>query len=96
MIALGTLDQLGAPTNARAIFNAVSSDSDPELVKNTCGAVELLRTQPFIRYDRSTAVGRNVQSIIKPESVEPLELLELNSISAFIRRIAIITPASPR
>ena len=43
-------------------------------------AVELLRTQPFIRYDRSTAVGRKVQSIIKSESVEPLEILELNSI----------------
>lgn len=43
-------------------------------------AVELLKTQPFIRYDRSTAVGRKVQSIIKSESVEPLEILELNSI----------------
>ena len=30
-------------------------------------AVELLRTQPFIRYDRSTAVGRKVQSIIKSD-----------------------------
>ena len=43
-------------------------------------AVELLRTQQFIRYDRSTAVGRKVQSIIKSESIEPLEILELNSI----------------
>lgn len=47
---------------------------------DTDDAVELLRTQPFIRYDRSTAVGRKVERFFRREGIEPQEILELNSI----------------
>jgi len=43
-------------------------------------AIELLRTQPYIRYDRSTAVGRKVTKFFRREAIEPNEILELNSI----------------
>lgn len=48
--------------------------------KGTDDAIELLRTQPFIRYDRTTAVGRKVERFFRQEAIEPEEILELNSI----------------
>jgi len=46
----------------------------------TRDALELLRTQPYIRYDSSTAVGRKVTRFFRREAIEPNEILELNSI----------------
>lgn len=43
-------------------------------------AIELLSTQPFIRYDKTTAVGRKVDTFFRREGIEPNEILELNSI----------------
>jgi len=42
--------------------------------------VTLLRTMPFIRYDRSTAIGRKVDRVFKSASIAPDKILELNSI----------------
>lgn len=47
---------------------------------DTRDALELLRTQPYIRYDSSTAVGRKVTKFFRREAIEPNEILELNSI----------------
>ncbi|NWC57674.1 MULTISPECIES: LysR family transcriptional regulator [Pseudomonas] len=48
--------------------------------QGTDDAIELLRTQPFIRYDRTTAVGRKVERFFRREAIEPKQILELNSI----------------
>ncbi|QEI06592.1 LysR family transcriptional regulator [Pigmentiphaga aceris] len=42
--------------------------------------VQLLRTMPFIRYDKSTAIGRKVDRVFKSADIVPEQILELNSI----------------
>lgn len=47
-------------------------------------ADELLDSQPFIRYDRSTGIGREIERILQKMRIKPTEILEVNAIGTIM------------
>lgn len=50
-------------------------------------ALELLRSQPFIRFDRAITTGARIEQLLRRCAIEPIELVEMNSLPAIVELV---------
>ena len=50
-------------------------------------ALDLLRSQPFIRFDRATSSGARIDQFLRRSGVQPNELVEMNSLPAIVELV---------
>ncbi|MGY2293697.1 LysR family transcriptional regulator [Pseudomonas sp. SDO528_S397] len=49
--------------------------------------LQLLREQPFVRYDRGSFGGRQVTQFLKEQKIEPRQTLELDELDAIVKMV---------
>ncbi|MFC3695234.1 LysR family transcriptional regulator [Chenggangzhangella methanolivorans] len=115
-VSLHLLDQLDAGDLDMAVIVRPPFDLPPRFAWRTAvrepiallvpQAVEgddwraLVRSQPFVRYDRTSFGGRQVDALLRVEGLEPSEAAELDELPAIAAMVAVgvgvaLAPVSP-
>ncbi|MBN3761664.1 LysR family transcriptional regulator [Burkholderia sp. Ac-20365] len=58
--------------------------ANSKAASRNASAEGLLESQPFIRYDRSTGIGREIERILQKMHIKPKEILEVNAIGTIM------------